>query len=237
MDVLVIVPSRAIRAAKQVSNIPVVVITTADPVAMGLVDSLARPGRNITGVTRITRVLNGKRLELLKEVVSPGTRIGVLFQKDSTSGQTHFDEYQTAARDLKVELRPLAVIGQKPDFEGALQTAAKERLNGIVTITNSLTNTNRKKIVDLALQLRLPSMYESSTYAEIGGLLSYSADEAEQYRRAAVYVDKILKGAKPADLPIEQPTKFELIVNLKTAKQIGVNIPSIVLARTDRVIR
>jgi putative ABC transport system substrate-binding protein len=215
----------------------VVIITTADPVAMGLVDSLARPGRNITGVTRITRVLNGKRLDLFKEVVSPGTRIGVLFQKDSTSGRTHFNEYQTAARDLKVELRPLEVIGQKPDFEGALQTAAKERLSGIVTITNSLTNTNRKKIVDVALKLRLPSMYESSTYAEIGGLLSYSADEAEQYRRAAVYVDKILKGAKPADLPIEQPTKFELVVNLKTAKQIGVNIPSIVLARTDRVIR
>ena len=235
---LVVIPSSAIRAAKRATRtIPIVIATTADPVATGLVDSLARPGANITGVTRITRELNGKRLELLKEVVSPGARIGVLFQDDSTSGLTHFKEYESAARAWKIELHSLTVRGQKPDFESAFQTAVKGRVNGLVLISNSRMQVNRKKIVDLAIKHLLPSMYESSHWAESGGLMSYSSNDTEQYRRAAAYVDKILKGAKLADLPIEQPTKFELVVNLKTAKQIGVNIPSIVLARTDRVIR
>jgi putative tryptophan/tyrosine transport system substrate-binding protein len=238
VDVLVLVPTRAIRAAKQATRtIPVVMMTTADPVATGLISSLARPGGNITGVTRITRDLNGKRLEVLKEVISPRTRTGVLFQEDSTSGLTHFKEYESAAQGLKMELLSLGIRGQKPDFERAFQTAVKGRVSAFVTITNGLINVNRKKIVDLALKHRLPSMYESSVWAEAGGLMSYSADDADQYRRAAIYVDKILKGAKPADLPVEQPTKFELVVNLKTAKQIGVTIPPIVLARTDRVIK
>jgi putative ABC transport system substrate-binding protein len=238
VDVLVLNASGTIRAAKQATQtIPIVMATTADPVATKLVDSLARPGGNITGVTRITRELNGKRLELLKEVVSPTARIGVLFQEDSTSGRVHFKEYETAARALKIELQSLGVQGQKLDFEGAFQTAAKGRVSAFVTITNGLINVNRKKVVDLALKHRLPSMYESSAWAEAGGLMSYSADDADQFRRAAIYVDKILKGAKPADLPVEQPTKFELVVNLKAAKQIGVTIPPIVLARTDRVIK
>jgi putative ABC transport system substrate-binding protein len=198
---------------------------------------LARPGGNITGVTRITRDLNGKRLEVLKEVISPGTRAGVLFQEDSTSGLFHFKEYESAAQGLKMELLSLGIRGQKPDFERAFQTAVKGRVSAFVTITNGLFNVNRKKIVDLALKHRLPSMYESSAWTEAGGLMSYSADDADQFRRAAIYVDKILKGAKPADLPVEQPTKFELVVNLKTAKQIGLTMPPIVLARTDRVIK
>jgi putative ABC transport system substrate-binding protein len=238
VDVLVLVPSGSIRAAKKATKtIPVVMVTTADPVATGLVDSLARPGGNITGVTRITRDLNGKRLELLKDVVPTTPRVGMLFQADSTSGDIHFKEYETAARALKIELQSLGVRGQSPDFEAAFQTATRGRVNALVTISNSLTDFYRKKIVALAVKHRLPSMFEGSQSVETGGLMSYSADEAESFRRAAVYVDKILKGAKPQDLPVEQPTKFELVINLKTAKQIGLTIPQSVLYRADRVIK
>ena len=161
VDVLVLVTSPAIRAAKQATKtIPIVMVTTADPVATGLVDSLARPGGNITGLTRITRDLNGKRLELLKEVVPTTSRVGVLFQAGSTSGDIHFKEYETAARALKIELQSLGVRGQNPDFEAVFQTAAKGRVSALITITNSLTNFYRKKIADLAIKHRLPSMYE-----------------------------------------------------------------------------
>jgi putative tryptophan/tyrosine transport system substrate-binding protein len=147
VDVLVLVTSPAIRAAKKATRtIPIVMVTTADPVATGLVDSLARPGGNVTGITRITRVLNGKRLELLKEVVPTTSRVGVLFQAGSTSGDIHFKEYETAARALKIELRSLGVRGQNPDFEAAFQTAAKGRVNALITITNSLTNFYRKRL-------------------------------------------------------------------------------------------
>ena len=238
VDVLVLATSPAIRAAKQATKtIPIVMITTADPVATGLIDSLARPGENITGITRITRDLNGKRLELLKEVVPTISRIGVLFQAGSTSGDIHFKDYETAARAFKIQLRSLGVRGQNPDFEAALRAAAKERVGAFVTITNTLTNFYRKQIADLAIKHRLPSMYESSSYVEAGGLTSYSANEAESFRRAAVYVDKVLKGTKPADLPVEQPTKFELVINLKTAKALNLTIPQSVLFRADRVIK
>src|SRR5215510_1173852 len=238
VDVLVLATSPAIRAAKQATKtIPIVMITTADPVATGLIDSLARPGENITGITRITRDLNGKRLELLKEVVPTISRIGVLFQAGSTSGDIHFKDYETAARAFKIQLRSLGVRDHNPDFEAAFRTAAKERVGAFVTITNTLTNFYRKQIADLAIKHRLPSMYESSSYVEAGGLTSYSANEAESFRRAAVYVDKVLKGTKPADLPVEQPTKFELVINLKTAKALNLTIPQSVLFRADRVIK
>jgi putative tryptophan/tyrosine transport system substrate-binding protein len=238
VDVLVLVTSPAIRAAKQATKtIPIVMVTTADPVATGLVDSLARPGGNITGLTRITRDLNGKRLELLKEVVPTTPRVGVLFQAGSTSGDIHFKEYETAARALKIELQSLGVRGQNPDLEAVFQTAAKGRVSALITITNSLTNFYRKKIADLAIKHRLPSMYERTAYVEAGGLLSYSANDTESFRRAAVYVDKILKGTKPADLPVEQPTKFEFVINLKTAKALNLTIPQSVLFRADRVIK
>ena len=238
VDVLVAIPSPAIRAAKKATQtIPIVMVTTADPVATGWIDSLARPGGNITGVTRITRDLNGKRLELLKEVVSTPARIGVLFQEDSTSGSIHFKEYETVARALKINLRSLGVRGQKADFESVFQTAVKAQVSGLVIIANSLTNVNRKQIAGLAIKYRLPSMYELGDSAEAGGLMSYSAKEADQYRRAAIYVDKILKGAKPADLPVEQPTKFEFVINLKTAKALNLTIPQTVLFRADKVIR
>ena len=238
VDVLVLVTSPAIRAAKQATKtIPIVMVTTADPVATGLVDSLARPGGNITGLTRITRDLNGKRLELLKEAVPTTSRVGVLFQAGSTSGDIHFKEYETAARALKIELQSLGVRGQNPDFEAVFQTAAKGRVSALITITNGLTNFYRKKIADLAIKHRLPSMYERTAYVDAGGLMSYASNDEEIFRRAAVYVDKILKGTKPADLPVEQPTKFEFVINLKTAKALNLTIPQSVLFRADRVIR
>jgi putative ABC transport system substrate-binding protein len=238
VDVLVVVPSPGIRAAKQATKtIPVVMVTTVDPVATGIVDSLARPGGNITGITRLSHDLNGKRLELLKEAVPRMSRVGVLWQADSTSGQSHFKDYQTAARALKIVLQSFEVRRQNPDFEGVFQAAAKGRMNALTTIGNALTLFNRKQIADLATKNRLPSMYEASDYVEAGGLMSYAASDTDLFRRAAVYVDKILKGTKPADLPVEQPIKFELIINLKTAKQIGLTIPQSVLYRADKVIK
>jgi ABC-type uncharacterized transport system substrate-binding protein len=238
VDVLFVVPAPAIRAAKEATQtIPIVMVTTADPVATGLVDSLARPGRNITGLTRLTRDLNGKRLELLKEAVPSISRVGVLLEANSASGRVHFKEYETSARALKLALQPLEVRGPSPDFIGAFDAAGKAHVGGLITITNALTIFHRKQIAALAIKNRMPSMCEATDYVAAGGLMSYAASDADLFRRAATYVDKILKGAKPADLPVEQPTKFELVINLKTAKQIGLTIPPNVLARADRVIR
>src|SRR5215475_11000514 len=199
------------------------------------VDSLARPGGNITGLTRLTGELRGKRLELLKEVVPRMSRIGVLVDANTTG--LPFKDYETAASALKIPLQSLEVRGPNPDFEGAFQAAAKARVSALIAANTSLLNRYPKRIADLAIKYRLPSMYEASYFVEAGGLMSYASNEAANFKRAAYYVDKILKGAKPADLPVEQPTKFEFVVNLKTAKQIGLTIPPNVLARADKVIR
>jgi putative tryptophan/tyrosine transport system substrate-binding protein len=228
----------AIRAAKQATKtIPIVMVTTQDPVATGLVDSLARPGGNITGLTRLTRDLNGKRLELLKEVVPEISRVGVLMDANMIDRVPAFKDYETTARVLKIQLQSLEVRGPDPDFDAAFQAAAKGRVSALITITDALLNRYPKRIADLAIKKRLPSMYERSEYVEAGGLVSYAASDAESFRRAAFYVDKILKGAKPADLPVEQPTKFEFVINLKTAKQIGLTIQQSVLYRADKVIK
>jgi putative ABC transport system substrate-binding protein len=238
VDVLVCLALAAIRAAKQATKtIPIVMVTTQDPVATGLVESLARPGGNITGLTRLTVELSGKRLELLKEVVLGISRVGVLWDADGRGSAMSLKEYEAAARSLKVQLQSLEVRGSNPDLEGAFQTGAKGRASALITITGSLLNRYPNRIADLAIKNQLPSMHERSEYVEAGGLMSYSTNDADSFRRAAVYVDKILKGAKPADLPVEQPTKFEFVINLKTAKQIGLTIPPNVLARADRVIR
>jgi putative ABC transport system substrate-binding protein len=222
VDVLVSGNFEAIRAAKQATKtIPVVMVTTVDPVATGLVDSLAHPGGNITGLTRLTRELSGKRLELLKEAVPRISRVGVLWDPDDPGPAIGFKEYEAAARALKIQLQSLEVRGPNPDLQRAFQTAAKERVSALITIRNPVLNRYPKQIADLAVKNRLPSMSEGSDHVEAGGLVSYSANEAESFRRAAYYVDRILKGAKPADLPVEQPTKFELVINLKTAKQIA----------------
>ena len=234
VDVLVSTEAAAIRAAKQATKtIPIVFVTNQDPVAVGYVDSLARPGGNITGLTRLTRELSGKRLELLKEMVPGISRIGLLGEVDASG----LKDYEAPADALKIQLQSLEVRGPNPDFEGAFQAAAKVRAGALITIHNFLIGRYRKRIADLAIKNRLPSMYEDSRYVEEGGLVSYAADELEVTRRAAVYVDKILKGAKPAELPVEQPTKFQFIINLKTAKQIDLVIPQRVLVRADRVFK
>jgi putative ABC transport system substrate-binding protein len=238
VDVLVLATLPTIELAKAATNtIPIVMVTTQDPVATGLVDSFARPGGNVTGLTRLTRDLSGKRMELLKEVIPRMSSVGVLWDAGSPGVLVGFKEYESAARTLKLEFQSLEVRGPNADIEGAFQAAAKNRVKPVIAVSTVLTTAYQKQIVEFAIKNRVPLMAESRNMIEAGGLLSYSADDAESFRRAAVYVDKILKGAKPADLPIEQPTKFELVINLKTAKQIGLTIPPNVLARADRVIK
>jgi ABC-type uncharacterized transport system substrate-binding protein len=211
-------------------------VTTQDPVAAGFVDSLARPGGNITGLTTLQRELSGKRLELLKEAVPGISRVGALIGPAQLS-VGDFKPYEAPARALKLQLQLLEVRDPNPDFDAAFQAAAKGRASALITVSGSLFDRYTKRFTDLAIKNRLPSMHEVSRYVEAGGLMSYSADDAESYKRAAYYVDRILKGAKPADLPVEQATKLEFVINLKTAKQIGLTIPPNVLARADRVIR
>ena len=165
------------------------------------------------------------------------SRVGILWDPDDPAAAIAFNEYEAVAFPLKVQLHSLKVRGPKPDIEGAFRAATKGRSSGLIIVRNSLLNRHPKEIASLATKNRLPSITEGSDYAKAGGMMSYSANDVENYRRAAVYVDKILKGAKPADLPVEQPTKFELIINLKTAKQIGLTIPPNVLARADKVIK
>jgi ABC-type uncharacterized transport system substrate-binding protein len=235
VDVLVVSNPPSIRAAKQATKtIPIVMVNSADPVATGIIDSLARPGGNITGLTRLTRELSGKRLELLKEVVPGIARVGILWVQGPSQ---NFREYEPAARALKIQLQSLEVQRSNPDLETAFRDAIKTRAKAVITVATATLSPYQKQIADLAVKSRLPSMYERNDYVEAGGLMSYSANDAESFKRAAVYIDKILKGAKPAELPVEQPTKFELVINLRTAKQMGLTIPPNVLARADRVIR
>ncbi len=237
VDVLLIGTLPAIRAAKEATRtIPIVMMTADDPVALGIVDSLARPGGNITGFTRLTRELSGKRLELLKEIVPGMSRVGVLWDANAPGPTLAFKEYEAAARVLKIQLLSLEVRGPNPDLEGAFRAAAKGPADALITVRNPVLLRYPKRIADLAIRNRLPSMHEANEYVEAGGLVSYSANDVDQYRRAAGYVDRILKGAKPADLPIEQPTRFELVVNLKIAKALGITIPPSILVRADRVI-
>jgi len=222
LDVLVTLFLPGIRAAKKATKtIPIVFVTGVDPAAAGIVHSLARPGGNITGLTALARDLSGKRLELLTEAISNLSRVGVLWDANAEAPTMSFKEYETAARALKIPLQSLAVRGPNPDLEAAFQTATKGRANALIVISNPVFTRHAKRIADLAIRNRLPSMYERSPYVETGGLMSYSSNVADSYRRAANYVDKILKGTKPAELPVEQPKKFELIINLKAAKQIG----------------
>jgi putative ABC transport system substrate-binding protein len=238
VDVLVSGNFPAASAAKQTTKtIPIVMVTNEDPVATKLIGSLARPGGNITGIATLQRELGGKRLELLTETVPRILRIGVLREADSQTSAIGFKEYETAARALKIQLQSVEVREPNPDFDGAFKTAVKGRASGLITITNPLVLRYTKRIAELAIKNQLPSMYEGSAWVEDGGLMSFSTDDLDVFRRVATYVDKILKGVKPADLPVEQPTKYEMVVNLKTAKQIDLTIPQNILARADRVIK
>jgi len=238
-DVLVLLSLGAVWAAKQATRaIPIVTVVPDDLVALGIVNSLARPGGNITGLTRLSRELSGKRLELLTEAIPGISRVGVLYGRSSLQvGPRVFQDYDVPARALKIALQILEVRPPNPDLAGAFRVASKGRAQALVAVTTSVLVPNDKKIAELAIKHRLPTMFEAGHYVDAGGLMSYSADDRESFKRAAIYVDKILKGAKPADLPVEQPTKFEFVINQKTAKQIGVTIPPDLLARATKIIR
>ena len=239
VDIIVVggdIPTRA--AKKATKTIPIVIMGTgSDPVAAGLVESLARPGGNVTGITTLTRELGGKRLELLKEAVPKLSRVAVLYDPTVPDSVLDVkDVLPVAARALKMTIQPWEVRGTD-DFEKVFSAMGKQRPDGLYATAGPLMRPNRKRIVDFALKSRLPSMYTSITFVDAGGLMSYGGDQADSYRRVADYVDKILKGAKPADLPVEQPTKFQLVINVKTAKQIGLAIPPELLARATKLIK
>src|SRR4029077_6199853 len=228
-----------IRAAKNATKtIPIVMVGAGiDPVGAGLVESLSRPGSNITGVTNLTVELGGKRLELLKEAVPKVGRVAVLYEPGNPNGVLELKEFLPgAARALGLTVRSWEVRDEQ-GFEGVFAALNKERPDGLYVLGGALMIANQKRIVGFALKSRLPSVYNSRGAVDAGGLMYYGADLVDSYRRVAYYVDKILKGAKPADLPVEQPTKFEFIINLKTAKQIGLTIPPEVLARANRLIK
>ncbi|TMA06012.1 MAG: ABC transporter substrate-binding protein [Deltaproteobacteria bacterium] len=228
-----------IRAAKNATKtIPIVLMGTgSDPVKAGFVESLARPGGNVTGITNLSRELGGKRLELLKEAVTKVGRVAVLYDPaDPPSVHEVKDVLPVAARALGLTIEPWEVRAAD-DFERLFGALGKQRPDGLYVPTGTLMAANQKRIAGLALKSRLPSVYDNKEAVDAGGLMSYGADLADSYRSVATYVDRILKGAKPADLPVEQPTKFELAINLKTAKQIGLTIPQRVLGRADKVIK
>jgi putative ABC transport system substrate-binding protein len=229
-----------VRAAKQATRaIPIVMLVGFDPVEAGFVTSLARPGGNITGLTSITRDLIGKRLELLLEAVPGIKRVAVLSARTDRARFMATDEYkemEAAARVLGVKLQVLSARDPNT-IDNAFVAMTKERAQALVVIPDALYVRHRERIVKQAAKNRLPAIYPGNEFVENGGLISYSANTADQYRRSAIYVDKILKGTKPSDLPVEQPMKFEFVINLKTAKQIGLTIPPNLLARADRVIR
>ncbi|HEY2990634.1 MAG TPA: ABC transporter substrate-binding protein [Candidatus Binatia bacterium] len=236
VDVIVALDPPSAGAAKNATKtIPIVIRTTDDPVRDGLVASLARPGGNITGLYSISAELIGKRLEVLKETVSGLSRVAVLWNPGAKTYAHNFQETEAAARSLGLRLQSLEVRAPK-DFENAFRAATKERSQALFPLRNPMIVNERKRIAELASKFRLPGIYDEREFVESGGLMSYGTNLADLYHRAATYVDKILKGAKPADLPVEQPTKFELVINLKTAKALGLTIPPSVLARADQLI-
>ena len=237
VKVIVTGGSTSTRAAKTAtSTIPIIITNDPNPVGDGLVNSLARPGGNITGLSTVAPELSGKRLELLREIVPKFSRVAVLGTSTQPGVAHQLSELEVAASAFGLKLQNLDVLHPK-DIDSAFRAANKGQADGLVVVTSPILSTQRRQLADLAVKYRLPTIYSDSRYMEVGGLMTYTVSFLDLDRRAATYVDKILKGAKPADLPVEQPTKFELVINLKTAKQIGLTIPPHVLARADRVIR
>src|SRR5262249_32242887 len=237
VDVIVAVTTVAAQAAKMVtSRIPIVFTNVADPIAPGVVTSLASSGGNITGLSSMVTEMTGKRLELLKEALPTISRVAVLWWKESRGSEVIFRQAEAAGISLRLQIQSLAVLGD--DFPSAFEMASRDRAGAVLVVDNPiLLAAYRPQIVDLAMKRRLPVMSQYRHFVEAGGLMSYGIDLRDHYRRAASYVDRILKGAKPGDLPVEQPTKFELVINLKTAKALGVTIPSSLLLRADQVIQ
>ena len=235
LDVIVTSGASATRAAKEATNtIPIVMTNDPDPVGEGIIASLARPGGNITGLSTLAPELNGKRLEVLREVVPKLSRVAVLRTSTSLAGR-QVRELELAAKAFGVKLQYLDVDSK--NIETTFRAASKGRTDGVLVLASGIISAQRAQIADLAVKNRLPAIYHEPRYVEAGGLMSYGMSVLDLDRRAATYVDKILKGAKPADLPVEQPMKFEFIINLKAAKQIGLTIPPNVLVRADKVIR
>jgi putative ABC transport system substrate-binding protein len=237
VDIIVSAGPAVTRAAKEATvTIPIVMTNEVDPVGTGFVASLARPGGNITGLSTLAPELSGKQLEILKETVPRLSRMAVLETSTDPGNAQSLKELELAAGALKVKLQYLDVLDPK-DIEPAFRGASKGRADAVLVLLNPITGAHRTQIVDLAVKNRLPAIYPNSPYVDAGGLMTYSTSITDLDRRAATYVDKILKGRTPADLPVEQPMKFEFIINLKAAKQIGLTIPPNVLVRADRVIR
>jgi putative ABC transport system substrate-binding protein len=226
----------ALAAKSATTTIPIVMVNVDDPVGSGLITSLGRPGGNITGLSRLTPELVGKNLELLKEAVPKAVRVAVLANPRNPLHPELVRNAKRAAGSLGVQLK-IVEAGAPKELEGAFSTMAGERMSALLALGDGMFYVNRTRIADLALRNRLPSMFGSGDHARAGGLMAYAPRSVDNYRRAATYVDKILRGAKPADLPVEQPTKFELVINLKTAKALGLTIPPSVLLRADEMIR
>jgi putative ABC transport system substrate-binding protein len=230
---IIVAPGSGARAAKTATNTIPIVLTYGDPVGQGLVVGLAHPGGNVTGLSGFASELGGKQLELLKEAFPRVSRVAVFWWQQN---ELLLRDTKSAARTLRITLQTVELRGVD-DLEPAFSAIKAERAHALLVVRNPFTTTHRTRIADFAAKSRLPAMYGDREFVEASGLMSYGVDIADLWGRAAVYVDKILKGAKPADLPVEQPTKFELVINLKAAKQIGLTIPPNVLARADKVIR
>jgi len=237
VDMIVSGGSTATRPAKEATNtIPIVMAQDTDPVGNGFVASLARPGGNITGLATLAPELSGKQLELMKEIVPRLSRVAVFGTSTRSGNAQSLKETELAAGAFGVKLQYLDILSPK-DIETAFRAASKGRADAVLVLTSPFATSQRTQIADLAVKNRLPAIYDRAEFVEDGGLMTYSVSSTDLFRRAAIYVDKILKGAKPADLPVEQPIKFEFIINLKAAKQIGLTIPPNVLARADKVIK
>jgi putative ABC transport system substrate-binding protein len=236
-DIIVSAGPQATRAAKEAtSKIPIVMTQDGDPVANGFVASLARPGGNITGLATLAPEISGKQLELLKEIVPRLSRVAVIGNSTNPGNAQALRETELAAGAFGMQLQYLDVLGPK-DIETGFRAASKGRADAVVALASAVLSSNRKQVIDLAVKNGLPAMYFRQDFVEEGGLMSYGVSITDLDRRAATYVDKILKGAKPADLPVEQPKKFEFVINLKAAQQVGLTIPQSVLYRADKVIK
>jgi len=237
VDLIVVFGGQAAEAAKAAtSTIPIVVVNAGDPVGTGLVASLARPGGNVSGISDQATELSAKRLELLKEAMPNASNIAVLWNAGDRAMTLRYREIEKASQVLGVTIRPLGVR-EPDDFDVAFSAMTRERPDALFLVTDALTNLNRRRILDFAAAHRIPAMYEFGSLVREGGLISYGPDLGESYRRAAVYVDRILKGAKPGELPVEQPRRYYLFVNVSTAKALGLTIPQSVLLRADEVIQ
>jgi putative ABC transport system substrate-binding protein len=237
VDVIVTLGWKGARSLKQATTtIPVVFVGSGDPVASGLIASLSRPGGNETGISDQSSVLSAKRLELLKEVVPKAERIAILWNAEDLAMTLRYQELEKAAQLLRVKLQPVGVR-EPEDFEGAFTTMTREPPDALLLVTDVLTILNRRRVLEFATAHSIPDMYEYGFLVREGGLMSYGPDFDDMYRRAAVYVDRILKGSKPSDLPVEQPTRYYLLVNLKTATTLGLTIPQSVLLRADAAVQ